>query len=122
MIGQSLERHTPLYNWVLQFTSASQDKNTAMKSKELDLDICDENVARHRSGRVYKTISKALPFPRSTLASIIVKQKTFGTTRTECRLTATNGNFIHLQVNLHYNKVPNVKGSEYFLKPSYVTP
>ncbi|KAL0162276.1 hypothetical protein M9458_041672, partial [Cirrhinus mrigala] len=39
-------------------------------------------VARHRSGQGYKKISAALKVPKSTVASIILKWKTFGTTRT----------------------------------------
>ncbi len=41
-----------------------------------------EIVARHRSGQGYKKISAALKVPKSTVASIILKWKTFGTTRT----------------------------------------
>ncbi len=39
-------------------------------------------MARHRSGQGYKKISAALKVPKSTVASIILKWKTFGTTRT----------------------------------------
>ncbi len=39
-------------------------------------------MARHRSGQGYKNISAALKVPKSTVASIILKWKTFGTTRT----------------------------------------
>ncbi len=39
-------------------------------------------VARHRSGQGYKKNSAALKVPKSTVASIILKWKTFGTTRT----------------------------------------
>ncbi|KAG2455540.1 TCB1 transposase, partial [Polypterus senegalus] len=39
-------------------------------------------VARHRSGQGYKKISAALKVPKSTVAIIILKWKTFGTTRT----------------------------------------
>ncbi len=39
-------------------------------------------MARHRSGHGYKKNSAALKVPKSTVASIILKWKTFGTTRT----------------------------------------
>ncbi len=39
-------------------------------------------MARHRSGQGYKKISAALKVPKSTVASIILKWKMFGTTRT----------------------------------------
>ncbi len=39
-------------------------------------------MARQRSGQGYKKISAALKVPKSTVASIILKWKTFGTTRT----------------------------------------
>ncbi len=56
-----------------------------MRSKELPEELRDRIVARHRSGQGYKNISAALKVPKSTvawLASIILKWKTFGTTRT----------------------------------------
>ncbi len=53
-----------------------------MRSKELPEELRDRIVARHRSGQGYKTISAALKVPKSTVASIILKWKTFGTTRT----------------------------------------
>ncbi len=52
-----------------------------MRSKELPEELRDRIVARHRSGQGYKNISAALKVPKST-ASIILKWKTFGTTRT----------------------------------------
>ncbi|XP_071322861.1 centrin-3-like [Trachinotus anak] len=61
---------------------SNRDKNQAIKSEELSVDLRDEIVARHKSGQGYKTISKALSVPRSTVASIIVKWKKFGTTKT----------------------------------------
>ncbi len=39
-------------------------------------------MARRRSGQGYKNISAALKVPKSTVASIILKWQTFGTTRT----------------------------------------
>ena len=53
-----------------------------MRSKELPKELRDRIVARHRSGHGYKIISAALKVPKSTVASIILKWKKFGTTRT----------------------------------------
>ncbi len=53
-----------------------------MRSEELPEELRDRIVARHRSGQGYKKISAALKVPKSTVASIILKWKTFGTTRT----------------------------------------
>ncbi len=53
-----------------------------MRSKELPEELRDRIVARHKSGQGYKNISAALKVPKSTVASIILKWKTFGTTRT----------------------------------------
>ncbi len=53
-----------------------------MRSKELPEEFRDRIVARHRSGQGYKKSSGALKVPKSTVASIILKWKTFGTTRT----------------------------------------
>ncbi|KAG2468107.1 TCB1 transposase, partial [Polypterus senegalus] len=53
-----------------------------MRSKELPEELRDRIVARHRSGHGYKKNSAALKVPKSTVASIILKWKTFGTTRT----------------------------------------
>jgi len=62
-----------------------------MRSKELPEELRDRIVARHRSGQGYKNtdlakvtkkISAALKVPKSTVASIILKWKTFRTTRT----------------------------------------
>ena len=53
-----------------------------MRSKELPEELRDRIVARHRSGQGYKKISAALKVPKSTVASIILKWKKFGTTRT----------------------------------------
>jgi hypothetical protein len=39
-------------------------------------------VSRHRSGERYQNISAALKVPRNTFASIILKWKKFGTTKT----------------------------------------
>jgi len=53
-----------------------------MRSKKLPEELRNRIVARHRSGQGYKNISAALKVPKSTVASIILKWKTFGTTRT----------------------------------------
>ncbi len=53
-----------------------------MRSKELPEELRDRIVGRHRSGQGYKNISATLKVPKSTVASIILKWKTFGTTRT----------------------------------------
>ena len=58
-----------------------------MKSKELSVDLFDKIVSRHKSGQEYKTISKALGVPRSTVSSIIVKWKKFVNTRTLLRVS-----------------------------------
>uniref|UniRef100_A0A8C1U9U4 Sleeping Beauty transposase HTH domain-containing protein n=1 Tax=Cyprinus carpio TaxID=7962 RepID=A0A8C1U9U4_CYPCA len=55
-----------------------------MRSKELQDELRDRIVARHRSGQGYKKISAALKVPKST-ASIILKWKTFGMTGTLTR-------------------------------------
>ncbi len=52
------------------------------RSYELPEELRDRIVARHRSGQGYKKNSAALKVPKSTVASIILKWKTFGTTRT----------------------------------------
>ncbi|KAI4885408.1 hypothetical protein NFI96_002823 [Prochilodus magdalenae] len=53
-----------------------------MRSKEQPKELRDRTVARHRFGQGYKRISAALKVPKSTVASIILKWKKFGTTRT----------------------------------------
>ena len=53
-----------------------------MRSKELPKELRDRIVARHRYSHGNKRISAALKVPKSTAASIILKWKKFGTTRT----------------------------------------
>ena len=53
-----------------------------MRSKELPAELRDRIVSRHRSGEGYKKNSAALKVHKSTVASIILKWKKFGTTRT----------------------------------------
>lgn len=52
-----------------------------MMSKELSVVLHDQLVSRMRCGRGYETISIALNVPRSTVGSIIVKWKKYGTTK-----------------------------------------
>ncbi len=72
--------HTCLYK-TLQLTvhvRANENhevKGTAWRAQR-------QNCARHRSGQGYKKNSAALKVPKNTVASIILKWKTFGTTRT----------------------------------------
>ena len=53
-----------------------------MKSKELSVDLRDRIVRRYRSGEGYKTISRELKVPKSTVSSIFRKWKEYGTTQT----------------------------------------
>uniref|UniRef100_A0A8C4QWU3 C2H2-type domain-containing protein n=1 Tax=Eptatretus burgeri TaxID=7764 RepID=A0A8C4QWU3_EPTBU len=61
---------------------ACQSRNSTMKSKELSIELRDRIVRRHRSGEGYKTISRVLKVPKSTVSSIIRKWKEYGTTQT----------------------------------------
>ncbi len=75
------ESHTPVY--IRPYSSqCMSEQMRIMRSKELPEELRDRIVARHRSGQGYKKISAALKVPKSTVASIILKWKTFGTTRT----------------------------------------
>ncbi|CDQ84424.1 unnamed protein product [Oncorhynchus mykiss] len=51
-----------------------------MRLKELELQ--DRIVSRHRSVKGYQNISAVLKVPKNTVASIILKWKRFGTTKT----------------------------------------
>ena len=53
-----------------------------MKSNKLSVDLRGIIVRRHRSGEGYKTISRVLKVPKSTVSSIIRKWKEYGTTQT----------------------------------------
>ena len=53
-----------------------------MKSKELSVELWDIIMRRPRSGEGYKTISRVLKVPKSTVRSIIRKQKEYGTPQT----------------------------------------
>uniref|UniRef100_A0A8K9UIC9 Sleeping Beauty transposase HTH domain-containing protein n=1 Tax=Oncorhynchus mykiss TaxID=8022 RepID=A0A8K9UIC9_ONCMY len=52
-----------------------------MRSNELSVELRDRIVSGHRSGKWYQNISAALKVPKNTVASIIVKWKKFGTTK-----------------------------------------
>jgi hypothetical protein len=52
-----------------------------MRSKEFSIKLRDRIVSRHRSEEGSKNISSALKVPKNTVASIILKWKTFGTTK-----------------------------------------
>ena len=62
--------------------SVCQSKNQAMRSKELSIELWDRIVSRHRSGEGHQNISSALKVLKNTGASIILKWKKFGTTKT----------------------------------------
>jgi hypothetical protein len=53
-----------------------------MRSNELSVKLRDRSVLRNRSGEGDQNISAALMVPKNTVASIILKLKTFGTTKT----------------------------------------
>ena len=48
----------------------------------MSVELQDRIVSRHRSGEGYPNISAALKVPINTVASIILKWKKFGTTKT----------------------------------------
>jgi hypothetical protein len=52
-----------------------------MRSKGLSVKLQEKIVTRHRSGEKYQKMSAALKVPKNTVASIILKWKTFGTTK-----------------------------------------
>ena len=53
-----------------------------MMLKELSVELRDRIVLKHRSGEGYPNMSATLKVPKNTVASIIIKWKTFGTTKT----------------------------------------
>ncbi len=76
-----IRKATPVY--IRPYSSqCMSEQMRIMRSKELPEELRDRIVARHRSGQGYKKICAALKVPKSTVASIILKWKTFGTTRT----------------------------------------
>ena len=73
--------HTCLYK-VPELTVHVREKNQAMRWKELSVEHRDRIVSRHRSGEGQQKMSAALKVPKNTVASIILKCKKFGTTKT----------------------------------------
>ena len=57
-------------------------KKQAMRSKEFSIELRDRIVSRHRSGEGYQKMCAALTVLKNTVASIILKWKKFGTTKT----------------------------------------
>uniref|UniRef100_A0A8K9V8K0 Transposase Tc1-like domain-containing protein n=1 Tax=Oncorhynchus mykiss TaxID=8022 RepID=A0A8K9V8K0_ONCMY len=53
-----------------------------MRPKELSVVLRDRIVSSYRSGEGYQKMSAALKVPKNTVASIIPRWKTFGTTKT----------------------------------------
>ena len=48
----------------------------------MSVELRDRIVSRHRSGVGYQNISAAMKVPKNTMASIILKLKKFGITKT----------------------------------------
>ena len=48
----------------------------------MSIELRDKIVSRHRSWEGYQNVSAALKVPKSTVESIILKWKKFGTTKT----------------------------------------
>ena len=69
-----MERQTPLY--------IRSHKNQAIRSKDSSVEVRDRIVSRPRSGEGYQNISAALKVPKNTVASILLRWKKFGTTKT----------------------------------------
>ena len=78
-----IKKYTFLYK-VPQLT-ACQSRHSTIKSKELFVELRDRIVSRHWSGDGYKTISRVLKVPKSTVSSIVRKWKEYGTTPTPPR-------------------------------------
>lgn len=77
-------RHTPLYK-VSQLTILIRVKNQTMRSKQLPAELRDRIVSRHRSAEGYKINDGVLKVLKQSMASINLKWKDFGTTRTLSR-------------------------------------
>ena len=58
------------------------EHKTTLRLKKLSVGLRDTIVSRHRSGKGYQNMSRALKVPKDTVASIILKFKKFGTTTT----------------------------------------
>ena len=56
-----------------------------MRPKELYAELRYRIMSRHRSGEGYQNISAGLKVPKNTVASIILKWKKFGNTKTLLR-------------------------------------
>ena len=67
---------------VPQLTAHVKKQKQAMRLKELSVELQDRIVSRHRSGEGYLQLSAALKVPKNTAASIILKWKKYGTTKT----------------------------------------
>ena len=52
----------------------------------MSVELRDRIVSRHRSGEGYQNIYAALKVPKNTVASLILKWKKFGTTKTLARV------------------------------------
>ena len=62
--------------------SVCQSKNKSMRLIELSVELRDRIVSRHRSREGYHKMYAALKVLKNTVASIILKWKKFGTTKT----------------------------------------
>ena len=64
-------------DWIGQF---GQSENQAMRSKKLSVELRDRIVSRQIWGRKHEHFCSIEKVPKSTVASIILKWKRFGTT------------------------------------------
>uniref|UniRef100_A0AAZ3SDA0 Transposase Tc1-like domain-containing protein n=1 Tax=Oncorhynchus tshawytscha TaxID=74940 RepID=A0AAZ3SDA0_ONCTS len=78
MMGHDFGKARTYLYMVPQWTVYCQSKNQAMRLKELSVELRDRIV----SGEGYQKMSAALKVPKNTVASIILKWKKFGTTKT----------------------------------------
>jgi hypothetical protein len=60
----------------------SEQKSRNWNSKELSVELRDRIMLRHRSGEGYQKCFAVLKVPKNTVASITLKWKKFGTTKT----------------------------------------
>ena len=58
------------------------EEKTSHEVEGIVLELRDSIVSRHRSAEAYQNISAELNVPKNTVASIILKWKKFGTTKT----------------------------------------
>ncbi|CAJ0939923.1 unnamed protein product, partial [Ranitomeya imitator] len=73
--------HPDFMRYLRNSSQCMLDQMRIMRSKELAMKLRDRIVARRRSGQGYNSISAVFKVPKSTVASIILKWKKFGTTR-----------------------------------------